>query len=117
MGYVALAASRLDEARRMFERALHTYEEVGSVRGSGQALLGLAATEAAAGRTDKAVSIGIAAEAMCRKAGIVVEHPMAPGVAERTEAMRASIPKQQLDDLMAAGSVLTPSAVSALIAV
>jgi serine/threonine-protein kinase PknK len=116
MGYAALAASRLDDARRMFQRALHTYEEVGSPRGSGQALLGLAATEAAAGNSAKAVSIGAAAEVMCKRAGIVVEHPMAPGVAERIDALRASIPKQQLDELVAAGSGLTPSGVMAMVA-
>src|SRR5215211_518369 len=51
MGYAALAAASLGKARRMFERALRTYDEVGSPRGAGQALLGLAATEAAAGNS------------------------------------------------------------------
>ena len=99
-GYAALAADDLTEARRCFERALRTNNEVGSPRGTGQALLGLAAT----------------AQVMSAKAGVVVAHPMAPGVAERIEALRASIPKQELDALVASGSAMSPAAVLALIA-
>ncbi|MDP9176521.1 MAG: protein kinase [Gemmatimonadota bacterium] len=115
MGYAALAATSLDKARRMFERALRTYDEVGSPRGAGQALLGLAATEAAAGNSERAVEIAAAAQVMSERAGVVVEHPMAPGVSERIEALRASIPKQHLDELVASGSALSPAAVLAMV--
>ena len=80
MGYAALAGSGPDEARRLFERALRTYDEVGSPRGTGQALIGLAATEAAAGNAERALLIAAAAQVMSERAGVVVEHPMAPGV-------------------------------------
>ena len=53
---------------------------------------------------------------MSAKAGVVVAHPMAPGVAERIEALRASIPKQELDALVASGSAMSPAAVLTLIA-
>jgi predicted ATPase/tRNA A-37 threonylcarbamoyl transferase component Bud32 len=115
MGYAALAAASLEKARRMFERALRTYDEVGSPRGAGQALLGLAATEAAAGNSARAVEIAAAAEVMSERAGVVVEHPMAPGVSEQIEALRASIPRKQLEELVAAGSALSPAAVLAMV--
>lgn len=115
-GYAVLVAEDLVEARRCFQRALRTYDEVGSPRGAGQALLGLAATEAAAGNAERAVAIAAAAQEMSARAGVVVEHPMAPGVAERIEALRASIPKEDLEALLASGRALSPSAVQALVA-
>jgi tetratricopeptide (TPR) repeat protein len=78
-GYVALAADRVEDALRSFQRALRTYDEVGSPRGTGQALMGLAAAEAAQGNTERAVAIAAAAEVMSRRAGVVIEHPLAPG--------------------------------------
>ncbi|CAN5753805.1 hypothetical protein BH23GEM9_BH23GEM9_12080 [soil metagenome] len=114
-GYAALAGADLSEARRSFLRALRTYDEVGSPRGAGQALIGLAATEAAAGNASRAVTIAAAAHEMSARAGVVVEHPMAPGVAERIEALRASVPRGELDALVASGSALTPAAVLAMV--
>jgi hypothetical protein len=116
MGYVALAASDVAEARRSFQRALRTNDEIGSTRGIGHALLGLAATEAAAGNTARAVGIAAAAQVMSERAGVVVEHPMAPGMAERIEALRASVPKDALAELVAKGRTLTPAAVLAMAA-
>ncbi len=115
MGYAALAGGNLTEARRAFQRALRTHDEIGSAPGMGQALIGLAATEGAAGNTKLAVTIAASAEVMRAKAGVLVEHPMAPGVKERIEALRASIPKQQLDELVASGSALSPAAVLELV--
>ncbi len=111
MGYTGLAAEDLPEARTSFQRALRTYDEVGSPRGTGQALLGLAATEAAAGDTEQAVTIAVAAQALSDRIGVVVEHAMAPGMAERIEAIRASIPQSHLQELVASGSSLSPAEV------
>jgi non-specific serine/threonine protein kinase len=115
-GYAALAGSELGEARRMFLRALRTYDEVGSPRGAGQALLGLAAVEGGAGDTERAVVIAAAAQVMSERAGVVIEHALAPGVSERIEALRASVPKARLDALVASGSALSPAEVLAMVA-
>jgi tetratricopeptide (TPR) repeat protein len=109
MGYVALAAGDIAAARHHFRRALRTNDEVGSPRGIGVALFGLAATEAAAGQHERAVAIAAAAQLMSERAGVVVEHPMAPGLAERIEALRASVPKDTLESLVARGRALTPA--------
>ena len=77
--------------------AVHAYEGVGSARGIGQALLGLAAVEAAEDRSEKAVAIVAAAEAFLARAGAVVAHPMAPDLAERIEELKASIPTGTLE--------------------
>jgi predicted ATPase/tRNA A-37 threonylcarbamoyl transferase component Bud32 len=114
-GYAALAGADLSGARRSFLHALRTYDEVGSPRGAGQALIGLAATEAAAGNASRAVTIAAAAQEMSARAGVVVEHPMAPGVAERIEALRASVPRKELDALVASGRALTPATVLAMV--
>jgi tetratricopeptide (TPR) repeat protein len=77
-GYLALAAGDLDAARRHFVRAIRSNDEIGSPRGIGQAMLGLAAAEAAAGEQGRAMQIAAAAEALSRASGVVVVHPMAP---------------------------------------
>ncbi len=115
-GYVALAADRVEDALRSFQRALRTYDEVGSPRGTGQALMGLAAAEAAQGGTERAVAIAAAAEVMSRRAGVVIEHPLAPGVAERIAALRATVPRAELEALLASGSAMTPAEVLAMVA-
>ena len=114
-GYAALAADDVADARRHFLRALRSNDEVGSPRGSAQALFGLAATEAAAGNAERAVTIAAAAQALSSRAGVMVEHPMAPGVAEKIEALRASIPQAQLKALMDSGDALSPAAVLAMV--
>ncbi len=115
VGWTALAGNDTSAARRAFQDAVRTNEVVGSPRGTGLALLGLAAVEAAEGRTARAVEIAAYAEALSQRAGVVIAHPMAPGLAERIEALKATIPRGELDDLVAAASTLTPAAVLAMV--
>ena len=61
-----------------------------------------------------AVTIAVAAQAMSEHAGVVVEHPMAPGMAERIDELRASVPQQQLEALVSSGSSLSPTEVLAM---
>ena len=115
MGWTALAAADVPEALRAFQLAVRAYEEVGSPRGTGLALMGLAAVEAAAGRPERAVAIAAAADALSKRAGIVVDHTMDPLVVGRIEALKASIPTGTLDGLVANASELTPAAVLAMV--
>jgi predicted ATPase/tRNA A-37 threonylcarbamoyl transferase component Bud32 len=116
LGWTALAASDVPAAQRAFRRAVSTYEEVGSARGTGLALMGLAAVDAAAGRSERAVTIAAAARVLSERAGAVVAHPMDPGVVDRIEALKATIPQATLDDLVASGRTLSPAAVLAMVA-
>jgi tetratricopeptide (TPR) repeat protein len=115
MGWTALAAGDGRAALASFRRAVHTQEQVGSPRGTGLALLGIAAVEAAAGRSERAVSIAAAAQALSERAGIVIDHAMVPGVVERIEALKASIPKGTLDGLVAKAGAMTPAEVLAMV--
>ena len=115
MGWTALAGEDEAGAQQAFQRAVAAYEEVGSVRGTGLALLGLAAVEAAAGRAERAVTIAAAAQVMSEQAGVVVDHPMAPGLADRIERLKASIPKATLEELTTSGGALSPAAVLAMV--
>jgi predicted ATPase/serine/threonine protein kinase len=114
MGWTALAASDTRAATESFRRAVHAYEGVGSARGTGQALLGLAAVEAAEGRSEQAIAVAAAAEAFLGRAGAVVAHPMDPGVADRIAALKASIPKGTLDGLVARAATLAAADVLAM---
>jgi tetratricopeptide (TPR) repeat protein len=116
MAYAELAGGSAAASRWTFQRAVRTYDEVGSPRGTGQALMGLAAAEAACGNAERALAIAAAAEVMSQKAGVVVEHPMAPGVAEQIEELKATVPRDKLDQLMASGSAMTPAEVLAMLA-
>jgi predicted ATPase len=114
LGWTALAAGDPGRARTAFQAAVRTNEVVGSPRGTGLALLGLAAVEAAEGRSERAVAIAAAADALSRRAGIVIAHPMDPGLVERIEALKASIPKRDLEGLVASATTLTPAAILAM---
>jgi predicted ATPase len=115
MGWAALAAADEPAAQRSFQLAVSAYEEVGSPRGTGLALMGLAAVEAAADRAERAVEIAAAAHVLSERAGVVVEHPMDPGVLGRIEALKATIPQATLEDLVASGRTLSPAAVLAMV--
>ena len=115
MGWTALVAGDPPAAQRSFRLGVQTSEEVGSPRGTGLALLGLAAVEAAEGRSERAVAIAAAAHALTERAGVVIAHPMDPGVVSRIDALKASIPKGKLDGLVANASVLSPAAVLAMV--
>jgi len=116
MGWTALAAGEPRAAQDAFVRAVHEYEMVGSPRGTGLALLGLAAVEASEDRRENAVAIAAAAHALSERAGVVIAHPMDPGLAGRIEALKASIPKGTLDGLVERASTLSPAAVLAMVA-
>ena len=115
MGWTALAAGDVPAAQRAFHLGVRANEEVGSPKGTGLALLGLAAVEAAEGRSERAVAIAAAAHALSERAGVVIAHPMDPGVVNRIDALKASIPKGRLDGLVANARVLSAAAVLAMV--
>ena len=96
-----------DAARAAFIRAARAYEGVGSLRGTGSAILGLAAVEAAAGQAERALLIANAAEALSAREGIVLEHPMDPGLKQRIDALKATVPPATLDGLVANAAALS----------
>lgn len=56
----------------------------------------------------------VTAHVLSARAGVVVAHPMDPGVVGRIEALMATIPQYTLEDLVAGGRTLSRAAVLAL---
>lgn len=114
MAYLSMAAGDHVGARRLFLRALRTNDEIGSNAGIGQVLLGLAASESAAGNEPIALRLAAAAEARSRSTGVIVAHPMAPGMAEQIAELRAKVPKERMEALVSEGEKLTVAGVMGL---
>ncbi len=71
MAWTHLSADDPVAARRSFLDSVQAYDDVGSVRGIGTSMIGLAAVEAVEGRPRQAVQIAAAAEIFTREEGIV----------------------------------------------
>ena len=78
-------------ARRHFFKAVQAHTDVASVRGLGLSLIGLAATEAAELRPDRAVQIAAAAEVYANQEGIVVIYTDENPGRDFVEQARASL--------------------------
>lgn len=115
MGWTALASNDSFAAMNAFRNAVYHYEAVGSPRGTGVALLGIAAVEAAAGRHQNAVAIAAVADALSVRAGVVIEHMMAPGLAEKIVSLKQNIPARDLAALVSRASTQTAADVLAMV--
>ena len=71
MAWAHLSADDPAAARRSFLDSVQAYNDVGSVRGIGTSMIGLAAVGAVEGRPRQAVQIAAAAEIFAREEGIV----------------------------------------------
>ena len=71
MAWAHLSADDPVAARRSFLDSVQAYNDVGSVRGIGTSMIGLAAVEAVQGRPMQAVQIAAAANVFTREEGIV----------------------------------------------
>lgn len=116
MGWAALSIDRLAEAKTAFLNSVRWYDEVGSARGVGTAMLGLAVAEAQDGRTERAVTIAAAADVMAEQAGVVVVHAMGIGAPDRIEAIRSTFSEDDLARLSEVGRALSPGEVLAMVA-
>ena len=116
MGWTALAAgdarcgATLLPARRAGERRRSAAQ-----RGPASRCSGSRRSKLPKAGSERAVAIAAAAHALSERAGVVIAHPMDPGVVNRIDALKASIPKGRLDGLVANASVLSPAAVLAMI--
>ena len=106
-GWTHLRHGETTPARRQFLDAVQAYVDVGSVRGVGLSLIGLAATEAEDGRAARAVQIAAAAEVYVRQEGIVnVYSDETPG-REFVERARALLSADEAADATDLGRKLS----------
>jgi hypothetical protein len=71
MAWTFLTTGQTHAARNHFLNAIQAYQEVGSVRGIGYGLIGLAALESAENRPARAIQIKAAADLFIEQEGIV----------------------------------------------
>ena len=115
MGWAALSVKRVSGARRSFLSSLRWYDEVGSKRGVGTALIGLAVAEAMDGHAERAVTIAAAAEVLADQAGVIIVHAMGIGAGDQIEALRGTFDEESLARLTAAGRAMSPGEVVAMV--
>jgi tetratricopeptide (TPR) repeat protein len=102
-----LAHGDADLARSFFLEAVQAHTDIGSLRGVGQSLVGLAAVEVAENRFERAAQIAAAAEARADEEGIVVVYgPEIPG-SELVEQARAALSAEELARATELGRRLT----------
>ena len=73
ISWVYLAKKNTRAARKYTLDSIQAYQEVGSMRGVGISMFGLAAIEAEEGRPKRAIEIAVSAEQLANQEGIVVE--------------------------------------------
>lgn len=107
MAWSELALDLSGDAREHFVASLRAYEEVGSVRGIGLALLGLAAAEAVEGRPRRAVRIAAAAEVFSEQEGIANDYAEGSPAPAYLAAAREDVPEDELAMLETEGRELS----------
>lgn len=107
MAWTSLRRENTADARRSFLDSTRAYADIGSVRGVGLALIGLAATEFVERRPERAVQIAAAAEVYAHREGIVnVYSEETPG-REFVEQARAALSAEEAAHATELGRGLT----------
>ena len=107
MAWPYLAASDIRSARHSLLASIDAYTDIGSMRGIGTALIGLAALEAVDDRMAHAVAIATAADILARQEGIVNVYSLETPGHEQVERARATLSIPEAAEATARGSRLT----------
>jgi tetratricopeptide (TPR) repeat protein len=107
MAQTHLLSGDTDVARRFFFESVQAHSDIASVRGVGQSLVGLAATEAVEGRPERAVQIAAAAEAHAHEEGVVVVYSDETPGNDFVEQARAGLSPDELARATESGRRLT----------
>jgi tetratricopeptide (TPR) repeat protein len=94
-------------ARSFFFESVQAHTDIGSVRGVGQSLVGLAAVEAAENRPERAAQIAAAAEARAHEEGVVVVYSEETPGRDLVEQARETLSPEELARATESGSRLT----------
>jgi predicted ATPase/class 3 adenylate cyclase len=107
MAWTHLANGDTGAARSFFFESVRAHTDIASVRGVGQALVGLAAAEAVEHRAERAVQIAAAAEVHAKEEGIVVVYSDETPGRDLVEQARAALPADELARATDLGRSLT----------
>jgi predicted ATPase/class 3 adenylate cyclase len=102
-----LAHGDTELARGFFFEAVQAHTDIGSLRGVGQSLVGLAAIEAVEGRPERAAQIAAAAEVHAQEEGVVVAYSDETPGGDRVEQARAALSADDLARATELGRRLT----------
>lgn len=103
MAWCFLGSGAADRARGMFLESLREHDALGSPRGVGLALMGLAAVEVAEGRVERGLVVSAAADAFSEKEGVVVSYPWVFAAKEMLNEAVASMSDDVTEGLVARG--------------
>jgi predicted ATPase len=107
MAWTHLANGDTGLARSFFFESVQAHTDIGSVRGVGQSLVGLAAAEFVEQRPERAVQIAAAAEMHAKEEGIVVAYSDETPGRELVDQARAALSVEELDRATELGRRLT----------
>lgn len=96
MAWTHLAAGDTGLARTHFLESVQAHTDIGSMRGVGIALVGLAAAESVDGRPERAAQIAAAAEVLAREEGIAVVYSEETPGRELVDQARAALSPEEL---------------------
>lgn len=113
--WCVLGGGSVEQARSLFLESLREHDAVGSARGVGLALVGLAAVEVAEGRVERGLVLSAAADAFSEKEGVVVAYPWVFSAKERLEEAIAGLPEDEVARLTARGRGMTEQETMAFI--
>ena len=102
-----LAVGDTELARSFFFEAVQAHTDIGSLRGVGQSLVGLAAIEAVEGRPERAAQIAAAAEVHAQEEGVVVVYSDETPGSDLVEQARAALSADDLARTTELGRRLT----------
>ncbi len=106
MAWVFLKIKNSWEARKYFMDSILAYEDVGSVRGIGIALLGIAGVESAENHPGKAIEIATAAQLFTEQEGIVNNYGEGFQGKVYIDSAKNKLSKEELDKAVARGKKL-----------
>jgi tetratricopeptide (TPR) repeat protein len=92
MAWCILGSGATERARSLFLASLREHDSIGSPRGVGLALMGLAAAEVAEDRLEEGLVVSAAADAFSEKEGVVVSYPWVFAARERLEEAISGLP-------------------------
>lgn len=115
MAWCILGRGESERARALFLESLREHDSIGSPRGVGLALMGLAAAEVAEDRVERGLVVSAAADAFSEKEGVVVAYPWVFAARERLAEAIATLPEDRIARLTAEGRGLSAEETIAVI--
>jgi len=107
MAWVFLKIPNVQEARSYFMKSIRAYEDVGSVRGIGLALMGIAGVESVGGNAARAIRIATAAQLFTEQEGIVNSYGEGFQGKVYLDNARNELSKKEFDKEVAEGTGLS----------